>query len=107
MFSHSLNPMLVADDERRYVDANPAACLLFRLPREELLALRIDDITTPELRRGLEARWEEFLRDGVRIGRQEFLMPDGARLEVEYSATANFEPGRHLSILVPSPERPT
>ena len=27
-------------------------------------------------------------------------MPDGPRLQVEYSATANVEPGRHLSILM-------
>jgi DNA-binding CsgD family transcriptional regulator len=28
------------------------------------------------------------------------MMPDGARLRVDYSATANVEPGRHLSILM-------
>jgi DNA-binding NarL/FixJ family response regulator len=41
-------------------------------------------------------------------------MPDGARLTVDYSATANVEPGRHLSILMfppaeaqmPSPPEP-
>lgn len=27
-------------------------------------------------------------------------MPDGPRMQVEYSATANVEPGRHLSIFV-------
>jgi DNA-binding CsgD family transcriptional regulator len=32
-------------------------------------------------------------------------MPDGARLTVEYSATANFEPGQHLSILMFPPGR--
>ena len=29
--------MVIADDERRYVAANPAACLLLRLPEEEVL----------------------------------------------------------------------
>ena len=30
LFLSSLNPMLIADDERRYVDAKAAACLAAR-----------------------------------------------------------------------------
>jgi ABC-type transporter Mla MlaB component len=30
-FESSLVPMLIADDQRRYVQANPAVCLLLRL----------------------------------------------------------------------------
>jgi len=91
--------MLVADDDRRYVDANRAACLLLRSPRERVLELRIDDLTPPEGRDGMEELWQAFLRDGTQAGTFELLMPDGARLAVEYSATANVEPGRHLSVL--------
>jgi DNA-binding NarL/FixJ family response regulator len=40
------------------------------------------------------------MRDGVQEGTFELMMPDGARLHVDYSATANVEPGRHLSILM-------
>ena len=52
LFLRSLNPMLIVDDERRYVDANPAACLFLRLPRDAICELRIDDVTPPELRPG-------------------------------------------------------
>jgi PAS domain S-box-containing protein len=92
--------MVVADDPRRYVAVNPAACLLLRLPEEEVLGLRIDDLTPPEVRGQIDALWEAFLRDRVQEGRFELLMPDGARVPVEYSATANVRPGRHLSILM-------
>lgn len=92
--------MVIADDRRRYVAANPAACLLFRLTEEDVLRMRIDDLTPPENRSNLDVLWEAFLRDGVQEGTFELMMPDGAMLEVEYSATANVEPGLHVSILM-------
>jgi DNA-binding NarL/FixJ family response regulator len=98
-FRSSFVPMLVADDQRRYVDANPAACLLLRLSREEILRLRIDDLTPAGRAEVTAALWEAFLRDGTQTGTFELGMPDGARLTVDYSAKANIEPGRHLSLL--------
>ncbi len=92
--------MVVADDERRYVAANPAACLLLRLPEAEVLTRRIDDLTPVEDREQMDAMWRAFLDEGTQRGRFDLRMPDGPRLRVEYSATANIEPGRHLSILL-------
>jgi DNA-binding CsgD family transcriptional regulator len=92
--------MLIADDRRRYVDANRAACLLLRLPREAVCRLRIDDLTPPEHRGQAERLWAEFLAEGGQRGTFELLMPDGPRMLVDYSATANVEPGRHLSMLL-------
>lgn len=99
-FDSSLVPMLIADDQRRYVDANRAACLFLRCTREEVLRRSIDDLTPPESRTHTEALWDDFLREGAQSGTFELLMPDGVRLRVDYSATANIEPGRHLSILL-------
>lgn len=66
---------------------------------DQILALRIDDLTPPDLRGDVERLWEEFLREGSQGGTFELAMPDGARTLVDYSATANVEPGRHLSVL--------
>lgn len=99
-FLGSLVPMVVADDSRRYVAANPAACLLLRLPEADVVRLRVDDLTPTENRSHMDALWAAFLREGVQEGTFELMMPDGTRLEVEYSATANVEPGLHLSILM-------
>lgn len=105
-FAASLLPMLVADDQRRYVDANRAACLLLRATRESVLRLRIDDLTPPEVRSSVAELWQAFLDTGSQAGTFELLMPDGARVDIEYSATANVEPGRHLSVLsFPTSER--
>lgn len=99
-FARSLVPMVIADDGRRFVAANAAACLLLRLPEEELLRLSVDDLTPPEARGLLASLWEAFIRQGTQQGRYELLAPDGARVTVDYSATANIAPGRHLSILM-------
>jgi DNA-binding CsgD family transcriptional regulator len=99
-FRSSLVPMVLADDQRRYVAVNAAGCLLLRLPEEDVLRLRVDDLTPPEHRVHVETLWRAFIRDGVQEGTFELLMPDGARLQVQYSATAYVEPRRHLSILM-------
>lgn len=99
-FHGSLVPMMIADEERRLVACNQAACLLLRLAEADVTRLRIDDLTPPENRPNLDALWAAFLRDGVQEGTFELMMPDRARLEVEYSATTNVEPGLHLSILM-------
>ena len=117
-FLGSLVPMVIANDSRRFVAANPAACLLLRLAEAEIVRLRVDDLTPPENRSHMDALWEAFIRDRVQEGTFELVMPDGARLAVEYSATADVEPGLHLSILMfppggrgrdsrPSDARPT
>jgi DNA-binding CsgD family transcriptional regulator len=109
LFARSLNPMLIADDDRRYVDANAAACLFLRLPHDEICKLRIDDVTAPKLRPGLDALWKGFVQ-GSTSGevRQalpwEFHMPDGASVSVDLCSVAGFQPGRHLAIVVFPPE---
>lgn len=92
--------MVIADDERCFVAVNPAACLLLRLPEAEVLTLRIDDLTPSEARPLVGELWAAFVRDGTQRGTYELQMPDGQRVAVEYSATANVHPGRHLSILM-------
>jgi DNA-binding CsgD family transcriptional regulator len=98
--------MVIANDERRYVAANTAACLLFRLPEDELLRLRVDDLTPPEAREYIEPLWREFVDAGVQVGLYDLKMPDGGSVRVEYSATANVEPGLHLSVLLFPPGEP-
>jgi PAS domain S-box-containing protein len=99
-FRHSLVPMVVADDTRRYVAVNAAACLLLRLPEAAVIGRTIDELTPVQARAEMDAMWRQFIVEGVQRGTYELQMPDGPRLRVDYSATANVTPGRHLSILM-------
>lgn len=101
VFERSRNAMLIADDDRRYRDVNDAGCRLLRAPRGWILSRRIDDFTPPELRPHVDEMWKSFIAEGTQAGEFDLLLPDGSRLTVDYSATANIIPGLHLSILLP------
>ncbi len=104
MFERTHNAMLMATDDRVYVDCNRAAELLLECPREQIIGRRIDDFTPAELRDQVPAGWATFLRQGADEGCFELITAKANRIAVEYSATANFLPGRHLSILMRDPE---
>jgi DNA-binding CsgD family transcriptional regulator len=94
--------MLLADDDRRYVDANHPACLLLRLPRREILELTIDDLAAPGQDPDTEELWRRFMEAGTFAGTFGLALPDGSSLEVDFSSAANVLPGRHLAILLPT-----
>jgi PAS domain S-box-containing protein len=95
--------MLVVDDSRRFVAANAAACELIGVGPDEITRMDVDDVTAPEDRSRLPDLWDSFMRDGSQTGPYRLARPDGGRVDVEFSATANVLPGRHLSIFVVAP----
>ena len=105
LFDASLDAILIVDNSRRYVDANPAACELLGVDQSQIAKFRIDDFASPEQRAEIEAEWESFLRNGKQRGEYQLLRLDGTVRHVEFSATTNFLPGRHLSHLRDITER--
>lgn len=102
LFVRSLNPMLVADDERRLVDANAAACLFLRRSVDAIRTLKVDDLTAPDARSGLDAMWSGLLAgtSATQTTPWDLQMPDGTSIPVDLSATPNYRPGLHLAILL-------
>jgi PAS domain S-box-containing protein len=107
IFEHSLNPAFLIDDERRYVDANEAACSFLGLSRDQVVGRRFDEFLVPDLRAIIEEAWPEFLALGRRAGFFSLQMPDGSVRETMYSSIANVTTGRHLTVylLEDAPER--
>jgi diguanylate cyclase (GGDEF)-like protein/PAS domain S-box-containing protein len=89
----------MADDDARYLDANPAACEFFGLSRAQLCTRRVADFAPPEAKADFDTVWKLFLSEGKQRGEYQLQMPDGRLCHIEFSATANVLPGRHLSIL--------
>jgi DNA-binding CsgD family transcriptional regulator len=105
LFVHSLNPMLIADDAGRFVDANAAACLFLRLPREAVCRLTISDLTRRSQRARMDALWGALVTGGRARATGETVpwdlqMPDGTVLAVDLGGTPHFRPGRHLAIIL-------
>jgi PAS domain S-box-containing protein len=98
LFAAARDAVLVFDDARTFVDANPAACRLLGLSSSELIGRRFDDfLAEPGV--DLDAVWQTFLETGEQTGEMRIVRPDGELRHVEYGATARFVAGRHLAIL--------
>src|ERR1051326_8784112 len=105
LFDNALEAVVVTDGDRRYVDANEAAAALFGVRREALIGLRVDDFVVGTDHGGVIGAWQRFLADGEQQGEVTFARPNGDIRVAEYSARANFVPGRHLSIMRDVTER--
>ena len=92
--------MLLADDQRRWVTGNAAACELLRLDQAEIPWHTMDDFTPASERGRLEEQWEAFLTTGAAEGWYQLYVPSLGPLPVEFSAIANVLPARHLSIFI-------
>lgn len=97
VFDGALDAMLIADDEGRYVDANPAACALFGLKKEALLGKRIGELS--DAGDVPSTTFDALLHAGRRAGELSLVRRDGSRRDLEYVAVANVLPGLHLAVL--------
>src|SRR5688572_1461413 len=104
VFDEVSDAILIADDDRRYVDVNEAACALFGRTRDELLSLRVDDIMPTPAGVSAADLWRDFLASGSQQGN--FTLRRGDETVVlEYRARARIAPGRHVSVLRDVTER--
>jgi PAS domain S-box-containing protein len=77
---------LVADGDGRYIEANPAACEMFRVPRERLLELSIFDVTPPESREAGRNHFLELQAKGKAVGEFVLVRPDGTKFWARLTA---------------------
>ncbi|HEY9853815.1 MAG TPA: PAS domain S-box protein [Leptolyngbyaceae cyanobacterium] len=103
LFEIALDAIAILDDRGRYLDVNPAACQLFGLQRDELLGRCISEFAEPGY--DFPAAWQEFLQQEKARGDFRLVRTDGEIRIVEYAATANFLPDRHLSVMRDVTER--
>jgi PAS domain S-box-containing protein len=107
VFEQSRNAMLLADDQRRWVNGNEAAADILGIPREEIPWHRMDDFTSPSDHGALEEQWTAFLGGSAAEGwYQLWIETRGSAPPLEFSATANVLPSRHLAVFIP-PEEPS
>jgi len=96
---HPSTPILLADNERRYLEASVGASRLLGLPREKIIGRSLDDFAVPSFKPVISERWRAFLKAGEQDGTLQLLGPDGRSRDIEYSAKGNVLPVRHLLVL--------
>jgi two-component system cell cycle sensor histidine kinase/response regulator CckA len=103
LFDSALDAMVLVGDDRFFLDANPAACQLFRLPRERLLSQKIDRFCPPDF--PVADRWTDLIEAGEFKGDFALALDERNHRSVELSARAHVLPGRHLLVLRDVTER--
>jgi len=78
--------IFVADREGRFIEVNPAACALLGYTREELLAMRIVDVLSPEYSERFAEVREHLLQGETIRGEQLMLRKDGSLVPIERNA---------------------
>ena len=95
-FERSVVPMFVADDKRSIVDLNETAADLLGVGHDEAVGLRIDDLLVDE---PVEELWRAFQARGTMTAETSLHRPDGAERRIEFVATADVRPGRHIAVV--------
>jgi PAS domain S-box-containing protein len=103
LFNGALDAILIADNQGRLLDANPAASALIGLPKEDILRLKIEDLV--QQKNDMHRIWNLVLERGKQTGVLALRRHDGSLCDVEFTAKADFLPGRHFALLRDLTER--
>jgi PAS domain S-box-containing protein len=95
-FERSVVPKIVVDDRRAIVDLNEAGCDLIGLSHDAAVGLTLDALVPDE---PVGRIWERFLRLGTIEAAATLRRPDGGMRHVEFVATANVRPDRHIAVV--------
>jgi DNA-binding CsgD family transcriptional regulator len=106
-------PVLVVDDERRLVEANPDACALLGVRGDALVGRFLDELLTASMGDRLENVWRAFREGGGHAGPFELVTSNANTRRVDIEVTSRVSAGHHLVVLmtsrsvVPKPRRRT
>ena len=71
VFDTALDAIFITDDERRYVDVNPAGCEYLGVAKRDLIGRRIDEFLPPNKLATVEEDWAEYIAGGPMLAEWE------------------------------------
>jgi DNA-binding CsgD family transcriptional regulator len=102
VFDRSLIPMVIVDNDRRYLEVNAAARLVFRMSLHEMRRSRLDDFTDEEHLANIEDAWAEVMENGSANGHSLVTFKDQSKLWFSYAVLPNVLPAQHLIVFAPA-----
>ena len=103
VFENAHDAILILDNEANCRDANPSAVQLLGVSREHLVGQSIGSFYPDQ--RSFDSSWKRLLTRKNDRGQSEIVRAGGERVFVEFTATTNFLPDRHLISLRDVTER--
>jgi two-component system, cell cycle sensor histidine kinase and response regulator CckA len=95
-FERSVVAKLICDDARRLIDLNDAASELLGIGHDDMGGVTLDELLADE---PVTRLWPMFLASGTMEAEATLHRPDGGKRRVEFVATANVRPGRHIAVV--------
>ena len=95
-FERSVVPTLIADDSRRIVGLNRSGAALLGISQDEALELTVDELLPDE---PVAELWSAFMKIGALEAEVRLKRPDESVRLIEFTATANIRPGRHIAVI--------
>ena len=105
VFDNAMDAMVIWDDKGKFLDINPSACKLLGLSRETLLGKSVEEFLPEEDREVVIGLLRPELAGSGRRGEFRLIDTHGVSHNIEFTATVDFLPGRHLSIMRDITER--
>jgi len=103
IFLNVLDGILIVNNKGDCLDANPAAADILRFPINKLIGQNVGRFLAEC--DAFSQRWNSFLENKSARGRAQLVAGDGTTLFVDFTAAANYLPGRHVLILCDVTER--
>lgn len=103
IFQNVLDGVLIVDNLGNCLDANPAAATILRFSSSELIGQDICRFFADSS--AFATGWNAFLQEKNRRGRACLVAGDGTKLFVDFTAVANYLPGRHVLVICDVTER--
>ena len=91
------DPILIVDNDRKYVDVNQAAAKLLGRTRETIIGRSIGDHFSRADDQPILDGWQKFIAGGEQCGTVK--LKDSPGSIFAYRSKANFKPGLHISVL--------
>ena len=90
----------VLDEERVYLEANPALCALLGAFRAEIVGQPADRFVAPEERAALDAEWRWLWESRDWVCERTLVRVDGSRVHGHYGARTGVIGGRRVAVVV-------
>ena len=97
VFDNTLDGIVILDDQGVCLEANPAALTLFGADRNELVGESIGKFLAGAGE--FKEAWKRFLDRKYEHSETRVLRADGETIFIEYTAKADYLPGRHVTVL--------
>jgi PAS domain S-box-containing protein len=100
VFERSANAIALVDEQRIYLEANPALCALLGASREEIVGEAVDRFVAPEELGSLDREWHELWASRDWVCERTVVRADGSRVHGQYGARTSEIAGRRVAVVV-------